>query len=203
LDLFDWFKPAPPSNVTVLPDVIWLSKQAKFDGLIRAVSKALAGPEPPDGVLLVGHFPDTVAELRRPIEDGRISGSVAVVSVDDLRGTAAGMSLDDSRTILFVVGERHPLRSRDEAIAEFAEGLPCRSRLVHYVSLDEPLMRVFAGGWVEGTLKKLGMKEDEAVESPLVARRIKAARDKLAGRCSSDFPAESAEAWMEKNYAGP
>jgi hypothetical protein len=161
LGLFDWFQSEPPSSVTVLPDVIWLSKQAKFDGLTRAVSVALAGPEPPDGVLLVGHFADTVAELRKLVDDGRVSGPIAVVSVDDLRGTAAGMSLDESRTILFVVGERHPLRTHDEAIAEFAEGLPCHSRLVFHVSLDEPLMRVFAGEWVEGILKRLGMKEDD------------------------------------------
>lgn len=37
------------------------------------------------------------------------------------------MSLDESQTILIAVGDRHPLRSHDEAIAEFADGRPCRS----------------------------------------------------------------------------
>lgn len=201
MGLFDWFR-STPGNASVQPDVIWLTKQAKFAGLARSVADALAGPEPPDAVLLVGHFRNTVGELRKLVEEGRITGPVAVVTTNDLRGTAAGMSLDESRMILIVVGERHPHRSHDETIAEFARSLPCRSRLVHHVSLDEPLIKAFAGGWVTTMLKNLGMKSDEAIESPLVARRIKDAQQQLINRCRSDHPAESAEEWMERNSAG-
>lgn len=201
MGFFDMFR-STPSKVTVLPDVIWLTQQAKHAGLARAVSDALSAPEPPDAVLLVGHFPNTAAELRRLLDEGRIAGPVAVVTTDDLRGTAEGMSLEESRIILITVGERHPLRSHDEAIAEFAEGLSCQSRLVYHISLDEPLMEIFAGEWVQSMLKNLGMKEDEAIESPMVARRIKDAQRKMEDRCRSDFPAASAEEWMAKNCSG-
>lgn len=142
------------------------------------------------------------SELQKLLEEGRVAGPVAVVTTDDLRGTAAGMSLDESRTILIAVRERHPLRSHDEAIAAYADGLPCRSRLVHHVSLDEPLMKIFAGEWVQTMLKNVGMKEDEAIESPMVARRIKDAQRKIEDRCRSDFPAAPAEDWMAKNCSG-
>jgi len=201
MGLFDLFG-GTPSRFTELPDVIWLTKQAKLAGLARAVSEALGGPEPPDAVLLVAHFRDRAADLQKLVDDGLIAGPVAVVTAEELRGKTAGMSLDESRNILLVVGERHPLRSHDEAIADFARGLPCRSRLVHHVSLDEPLMKIFAGDWVQSMLKSLGMKEDEAIESAMVARRIKDAQQKIEERCRSDFPAGSAEEWMERNCSG-
>ena len=198
MGLFDWFR-GPPTNVTVLPDVIWLTKSAKLDGLAKTVSEALAGPEPPDAVLLVAHFRDCLDDLQKLVDGDRIAGPVGIVSAGDLGGRTAGMSLDESRKILIVVCERHPLRTHDDGIGEFAAGLPCRSRLVHHVSLDDPLMKASAGAWVTNTLRNLGMKEDAPIESPMVARRIKAAQDKLADRCRSDHPADSAEAWMERN----
>ena len=47
-------------------------------------------------------------------------------------------------------------------------------------------------------LKSLGMDEDEVIETKMVARQIKAAQQKLAKQCQTDFPAESAEKWMER-----
>lgn len=197
--IFDWFRGTPPSHVTRLPDVIWLTKVAKLAGIARGVSDALSRPDRPDAVLLVAHFGDSLGEIQTLVDEGRVAGPVAVVRVAELGGGSAGLSLGESRTVLIVVGERHPLRSHDEAVREFAERLPCRSRLVHHVSLDEPLMQVFAGGWVTSMLRKLGQKEDEAIESQLVARRIRDAQRKLAPRCRTDFPADSAEAWMAWN----
>jgi hypothetical protein len=43
------------------------------------------------------------------------------------------------------------------------------------------------------------MAEDEAIESKLVARRIKKAQMKIARLVVSDSPAVSAESWMERN----
>lgn len=60
-------------------------------------------------------------------------------------------------------------------------------------------MRVFAGEWVENVLKQLGMKEDEPIESAMVARRIKAAQKKIESLSVGDLAADSAEQWMERN----
>ena len=86
---------------------------------------------------------------------------------------------DESGRIDIVLAERHPLPSHDKAVVEWATALPCRCQLVHHLSLEDPLMHMFAGEWVEGILKKLGMSEDEAIESRMVARRIEAAQKKV------------------------
>jgi preprotein translocase subunit SecA len=46
-------------------------------------------------------------------------------------------------------------------------------RLVHHVSLEDPMMRMFAGEWVQNVLQRLGMNENEAIESRMVTRRFK------------------------------
>lgn len=124
--------------------------------------------------------------------------------------------VDDGVPMLFEVrrfdatGDRMPTVEEEDghgflAVAFFhghCRSLPCRCRLVHHVSLEDPLMRAFSGEWVEGVLKSLGMPEDEAIESKMVARPIKAAQQKLAGQCMTDFSADSAEKWIERNRSG-
>ncbi len=43
------------------------------------------------------------------------------------------------------------------------------------------------------------MKEDQAIESQMVARRIRGAQQKIDARATGDSPAQSAQEWLEKN----
>jgi hypothetical protein len=98
-----------------------------------------------------------------------------------------------------MVGERHPLRSHDEIVVEFARSLPCHSRIVYHLSLEDAWMRQFSGEWIENVLKKLGMKADEAIESHVITGRLLAAQKKIANMTISDLPTHSAEEWLRKN----
>jgi preprotein translocase subunit SecA len=60
-------------------------------------------------------------------------------------------------------------------------------------------MKIFAGEWVQNVLRKLGMSEDEAIESQMISRRIRQAQQKIEGRAFGSFEAESAAQWLEKN----
>jgi preprotein translocase subunit SecA len=51
-----------------------------------------------------------------------------------------------------------------------------------YLSLEDDLMRIFAGEWVKNVLTRLGMKEGEAIESRMVSRRIEGAQKKVEER---------------------
>ena len=51
-----------------------------------------------------------------------------------------------------------------------------------FLSLEDDLMRIFAGEWVKNILTRLGMKEGEAIESKLVTRRIEGAQKKVEER---------------------
>jgi hypothetical protein len=65
--------------------------------------------------------------------------------------------------------------------------------------LEDPLLKVFAGAWVQDVLRRLGMKEDQAIESRMVSCRIRSAQQKIEDGATGDVPAGSAEEWIEKN----
>ena len=78
---------------------------------------------------------------------------------------------------LHIIGtERHEARRIDLQLRGRCgrQGDPGSSRF--YLSLEDDLMRIFAGEWVKNILTRLGMKEGEAIESRMVSRRIEGAR---------------------------
>src|SRR5205085_9637784 len=84
---------------------------------------------------------------------------------------------------LHIIGtERHDARRIDNQLRGRAgrQGDPGSSRF--YLSLEDDLMRIFAGEWVSGLLQRLGMQEGEAIESRMVSRRIEAAQKKVEER---------------------
>jgi len=199
MGIFDWLK-TPKPNVDLLDDVIWLTKQAKFAGISSSIGRCLAEPARPFAVLLVAHFRDCMEQLQAIVEQGGFDQrSVIVATAEHLKGRSSMATSDESQTIEIIVAERHPLQAHDAAIAEFAQSLPCRCRLVHHVSLEDPMMRMFAGEWVQNVLQRLGMNENEAIESRMVTRRIQAAAQKIESQAISDMPADSAEEWLERN----
>jgi preprotein translocase subunit SecA len=84
---------------------------------------------------------------------------------------------------LHIVGtERHEARRIDNQLRGRAgrQGDPGSSRF--FLSLQDDLMRIFAGEWVANILTKLGMEEGQAIESRMVSRRIGAAQKKVEER---------------------
>ncbi len=84
---------------------------------------------------------------------------------------------------LHIVGtERHEARRIDLQLRGRCgrQGDPGSSRF--YLSLEDDLMRIFAGEWVKNILTRLGMKEGEAIESHMVSRRIEGAQKKVEER---------------------
>ncbi|MGD9648164.1 MAG: preprotein translocase subunit SecA [Pirellulales bacterium] len=84
---------------------------------------------------------------------------------------------------LHVIGtERHEARRIDLQLRGRCgrQGDPGSSRF--YLSLEDDLMRIFAGEWVKNILTRLGMQEGEAIESRMVSRRIEGAQKKVEER---------------------
>ncbi|MEO1616421.1 MAG: SEC-C metal-binding domain-containing protein [Planctomycetota bacterium] len=84
---------------------------------------------------------------------------------------------------LYVIGtERHESRRIDLQLRGRCgrQGDPGSSRF--FLSLEDDLMRIFAGEWVKNMMERIGMKEDEPLESKLVTRRIAAAQKKVEER---------------------
>lgn len=102
----------------------------------------------------------------------------SLLTVDD---SPAG-SVDTSYRVMVLGLERHPMRLFDERIDQFAAAVPYETELQFYVSLEDAVMKIFAGDWVREVLQRLGMKEDEAISSSMVARRLKGAQRKVEQR---------------------
>ncbi|QDV17066.1 preprotein translocase subunit SecA [Gimesia panareensis] len=84
---------------------------------------------------------------------------------------------------LHVIGsERHDSRRIDLQLRGRSgrQGDPGSSRF--FLSLEDKLMRVFAGEWVKNILARLGMEEGEAIESGMVSKRIEGAQKKVEER---------------------
>ncbi len=84
---------------------------------------------------------------------------------------------------LHVVGtERHDSRRIDLQLRGRAgrQGDPGSSRF--FLSLEDDLMRIFAGDKVKGMLTWLGMEEGESIEHPMVSRQIQKAQKKVEER---------------------
>lgn len=84
---------------------------------------------------------------------------------------------------LYVIGtERHESRRIDLQLRGRCgrQGDPGSSRF--YLSLEDDLMRIFAGDFVRNMMSKLGMGEGEPIENSFVSRRITAAQKKVEER---------------------
>jgi preprotein translocase subunit SecA len=84
---------------------------------------------------------------------------------------------------LHIIGtERHEARRIDLQLRGRCgrQGDPGSSRF--FLSLEDDLMRIFAGEWVKNILTRLGMAEGEAIVSRMVSRRIEGAQKKVEER---------------------
>ncbi|MBR5710648.1 MAG: SEC-C domain-containing protein [Thermoguttaceae bacterium] len=84
---------------------------------------------------------------------------------------------------LHVIGsERHEARRIDLQLRGRCgrQGDPGSSRF--FLSLEDDLMRIFAGEWVKNILTRLGMQEGQAIESKMVSRRVEGAQKKVEER---------------------
>src|SRR5690606_40443777 len=88
---------------------------------------------------------------------------------------------------LHIIGsERHESRRIDNQLRGRAgrQGDPGMSRF--FLSLEDDLMRIFAGDRVVNMMRAMGLKEDEAIEHKMVSKSIENAQGKVESR---DFDA--------------
>ncbi|HTI18396.1 MAG TPA: preprotein translocase subunit SecA [Trinickia sp.] len=84
---------------------------------------------------------------------------------------------------MHIIGtERHESRRIDNQLRGRAgrQGDPGSSRF--YLSLDDPLLRIFAGDRVRSIMERLRMPEGEAIEAGIVTRSIESAQRKVEAR---------------------
>ncbi len=195
---------AIPTNLPMIrkdqPDLIFLDKASKFKAIVEDVKKRHEKGQP----VLIGTISVENSELLSAIlkqhginhevlnakqhsreaeivafagEPGRITIATNMAG----RGTDIKLN-DDSRKAggLYILGtERHESRRIDNQLRGRSgrQGDVGESRF--YISLDDDLIRIFAGDTTKKRMEKSGMKPDEVIESRLLSKMIENAQEKV------------------------
>ena len=109
----------------------------------------------------------------------------AVVIATNMAGRGTDIVLGEGvaqNAGLHIIGtERHESRRIDNQLRGRSgrQGDPGSSRF--FIALDDDLMRIFGGDRIRGIMDRLGIREDEPIESGLVSRQIEGAQTKVEG----------------------
>ena len=110
-------------------------------------------------------------------------GAVTIATNMAGRGTdiKLGEGVRDAGGLKVIGTERHESRRIDNQLRGRAgrQGDPGAS--LFFISLEDDLMRIFGSEKLQGVIDKLGLEEDEAIESKMVTKAIEGAQKKVEG----------------------
>ena len=181
-------------------DLIYKTKKAKFDAVINKIGELTAEGRP----VLVGTTDVETSELlsrmlrlrgiqhqvlnakqhAREAEVVKHAGEPFTVTIaTNMAGRGTDIKLPEevkNAGGLAIIGtERHDSRRVDRQLRGRAgrQGDPGSS--IFYVSLEDKLMRLFGSEKIAGVVDRLGMREDEALEAPMLNSSIERAQKKV------------------------
>ena len=181
-------------------DLIYKTKKAKFEAVIAKIVELTAEGRP----VLVGTTDVETSELlsrmlrlrgidhqvlnakqhAREAEVVRHAGEPGTVTIaTNMAGRGTDIKLPDEVKAaggLAIIGtERHDSRRVDRQLRGRSgrQGDPGSS--VFYVSLEDKLMRLFGSEKIAGVVDRLGMRDDEALEAPMLSSSIERAQKKV------------------------
>ncbi|MDR1648223.1 MAG: preprotein translocase subunit SecA [Zoogloeaceae bacterium] len=132
-------------------------------------------------IVLGGNIEKQIDAVR---EDERLSDAEKERHIENLKSEwqALHEQVLAAGGLYIVASERHESRRIDNQLRGRAgrQGDPGASRF--YLSLDDSLLRIFAGERLRSIMDKLKMPEGEAIEHPLVTRSLESAQRKVEGR---------------------
>jgi preprotein translocase subunit SecA len=132
-------------------------------------------------IVLGGNVEKQIELLRK---DLTVDDAARDVQIDQLRNEWAGLHQQvlDAGGLHIIGTERHESRRIDNQLRGRAgrQGDPGSSRF--YLSLEDSLMRIFAGDRVRAIMERLKLPEGEPIEAGMVNRSIESAQRKVEGR---------------------
>jgi preprotein translocase subunit SecA len=83
---------------------------------------------------------------------------------------------------LFVLGtERHDARRIDDQLRGRAGRQGDAGETQFYVSLDDPIMKIFGGDRIKSMVSTLGLGDDEAIQNKMISKQLEGAQEKVEG----------------------
>jgi preprotein translocase subunit SecA len=184
------------------PDLVYKSEKGKYNAVVEEIVETYKKGQP----VLVGtvsiekselvsallkkrgiphqvlnaKYHDLEAEI---VSHAGEAGMVTIATNMAGRGTdiKLGEGVSDLGGLKIIGTERHESRRIDNQLRGRSgrQGDPGESRF--YVSLEDDLMRIFGSERLQGIVERLGLAEDEAIESKMVTGAIENAQKKVEG----------------------
>lgn len=186
-----------------LPDVIFKNKRGKYKAVVREVERRHATGQP----MLIGTTSiEQSEELSHMLDQANIPHSVlnakyhereaaivalagqkgAVTIATNMAGRGTDISLGEGVAELgglAIIGtERHESRRIDNQLRGRAgrQGDPGSSQF--FLSLEDDLLRIFGGDSIKSFMEKMGLEEDEPINSRMVSNAIQKAQKRVEAR---------------------
>lgn len=185
-----------------LPDLVYKTEKGKFNAVVDEIAETHEKGQP----VLVGtvsieksellsdllkkkRIPHQVLNAKYHEQEAEIishAGEKGTVTIaTNMAGRGTDIKLEDGVVDLGglkIIGTtRHESRRIDNQLRGRSgrQGDPGVSRF--YVSLEDDLMRIFGSDKLKGMVDKLGLGDDEAIESKMVSSAIESAQKKVEG----------------------
>ncbi|MFH1725805.1 MAG: preprotein translocase subunit SecA, partial [Elusimicrobiota bacterium] len=191
------------------PDVIYLNQRGKWRAIVADIdanwrrsrpmlvgTRSIEKSESLAAMLREKGIPHQVLNAKYHEMEAQIiaqtgkKGAVTIATNMAGRGTdivlgGSPQDKEDEKAVLasgglYVMGtERHDARRIDNQLRGRCgrQGDPGETRF--YLALDDELMRLFGSDRIQGLMGRIGMTEDEPIESPLVSRQIEGAQRRV------------------------
>ncbi|MBD5553326.1 MAG: preprotein translocase subunit SecA [Desulfovibrio sp.] len=193
----------PPNKPMIrkdYPDLIYQTRQEKFDAIVAAIAELHKKEQP----VLVGTIsietsemlsqrlkklgiPHNVLNAKQHEREAEIvaqagqRGKVTIATNMAGRGTdiVLGEGVVELGGLHILGTERHESRRIDNQLRGRAgrQGDPGSSRF--YLSLEDDLMRLFGSDRIKGLMEKLGLRDGEAIENRMVSRAVEGAQKRV------------------------
>jgi len=195
-----------PTNMIMVrkdnPDVIYRTVKEKFDAIVDEIedmnkigrpvlvgTSSIEKTEIISSVLNKRKIKHEVLNAKNHereadiIKDAGQKGAITIATNMAGRGTdiKLGEGIADLGGLHILGTDRHESRRIDNQLRGRAgrQGDPGSSRF--YVSLEDDLMRIFGSEKISSIMEKLGMKEGESIQHPIISKSIEGAQKKVEG----------------------
>jgi preprotein translocase subunit SecA len=183
-----------------MPDLIFLTKNAKYKAIVEDIKErhqkgqpvligtiAIETSELLSAILMANGIAHDVLNAKQHEREAEIvahageAGRITIATNMAGRGTDIKLTPESIEAGgLYILGtERHESRRIDNQLRGRSgrQGDPGESRF--YISLEDDLVRIFAGDSLKQKMVFFGMQEDEIIESRLVSKTIERAQERV------------------------
>ncbi len=191
--MFSFFKKEKHQR---LEDQIYISRGVADLACIKEYNKLISENAE---VVLICFFERSLTRLQAQITNAVILP--AKTFTNDFANIATRSSIQQKKDPVFIFAEHHPHLYVEETIINEIETL-CAGKnpsIRFYTSLDEPLMQQFGSQSIIDLMKKMGLKDDEAISHSMVTKSVANAQRKIAKKVTNQINAKSQEEWVTIN----